>query len=78
MLTSEASVNRSTHVVSDKVTGKLRFLTPVEAERLNGFPDNWTDTGMPEKFRYFTMGNALVVDLIEKMGKTLNVIFEQE
>ena len=78
MLTSEASVNRSTHVVSDKVTGKLRFLTPVEAERLNGFPDNWTDTGMPEKFRYFTMGNALVVSLIEKMGKTLNIIFEME
>lgn len=78
MLTSEASVNRSTHVVSDKVTGKLRFLTPVEAERLNGFPDNWTNTGMPEKFRYFTMGNALVVSLIEKMGKTLNIIFEME
>lgn len=78
MLTSEASVNRSTHVVSDKVTGKLRFLTPVEAERLNGFPDNWTDSGMPEKFRYFTMGNALVVSLIEKMGKTLDIIFQTE
>lgn len=78
MLTSEASVNRSTHVVSDKVTGKLRFLTPIEAERLNGFPDDWTNTGMPEKFRYFTMGNALVVHLIEKMGKTLNMIFEKE
>ena len=33
-------------------------------ERINGFPDNWTNTGMPQKFRYFCMGNALVVDLI--------------
>ena len=56
MLTSEGSVNRSTHWL--KINGRYRFLTPVEAERLNGFPDNWTDTGMPEKFRYFTLGNA--------------------
>ena len=50
---------------------ELRFLTPVECERLNGFPDGWTDTGMPEKFRYFCMGNALVVPLITRMGKQL-------
>jgi len=68
MLTSESSVNRSSHVVKDIVTGKLRLLTPVECERLNGFNDDWTNTGMPEKFRYFVMGNALVVPLITKMG----------
>jgi DNA (cytosine-5)-methyltransferase 1 len=33
---------------------------------------------MTEKFRYFCMGNALVVDLIEKMGKILADIFEEE
>ena len=71
MLTSESSKNRSTHVIEDPQTGKLRLLTPVESERLDGFPDNWTNTGMPEKFRYFCMGNALVVGLIEMMGKTL-------
>lgn len=71
MLTSESSTNRSTHIIADPKTGKLRFLTPVECERLNGFPDNWTDTGMPEKFRYFCMGNALVVPLITRMGKQL-------
>lgn len=75
MLTSESSVNRSTHVIEDFVTKKLRLLTPVEAERINGFPDNWTNTGMPEKFRYFTMGNALVVPLITKMGEQiLNIL----
>ena len=71
MLTSESSVNRSTHVIEDAVTGKLRLLTPIECERLNGFDDNWTNTGMPEKFRYFTMGNALVVPIVEKIGHRL-------
>lgn len=78
MLTSESSLNRSTHVIEDPVTNRLRLLTPLEAERIQGFDDNWTDTGMPEKFRYFCMGNALVVGLIERMGHLLNVIFEHE
>lgn len=78
MLTSESSLNRSTHVIEDPVTNRLRLLTPLEAERIQGFDDNWTDTGMPEKFRYFCMGNALVVGLIERMGHQLNVIFEHE
>lgn len=70
MLTSEATLNRSTHYIGD-LKG-IRTLTPMEAERINGFPDNWTDTGMPEKFRYFCMGNALVVNIIEKIGKGLD------
>ena len=77
MLTSEGSINRSTHVIEDPKTGKLRLLTPLETERINGFDDNWTDTGMPEKFRYFCMGNALVVPLIEKMGKELLKIWKE-
>ncbi|GLC87297.1 DNA (cytosine-5-)-methyltransferase [Lysinibacillus piscis] len=75
MLTSEGSINRSTHIV--EVNGKKRFLTPIECERLNGFPDNWTAT-MTDRMRYFCMGNALVVDLIEKMGKTILAIEENE
>ena len=71
MLTSESSVNRSTHVIEDAVTGNLRLLTPIECERLNGFDDNWTNSGMPEKFRYFTMGNALVVPVVEQIGNRL-------
>lgn len=78
MLTSEASKNRSTHVVSDHETGKLRLLTPLECERINGFPDNWTNTGMTQSFRYFCMGNALVVNLIEHMGRKLHEIVELE
>lgn len=71
MLTSEGTTNRSSHVILDPKTGKYRILTPLECERINGFPDNWTDTGMPERQRYFIMGNALVVPLITKMGERL-------
>ncbi|KGX87012.1 DNA (cytosine-5-)-methyltransferase [Pontibacillus litoralis] len=78
ILTSESSKNRSTHVVRDHKSNRLRLLTPIECERMNGFPDNWTDTGMPHKFRYFCMGNALVVDLVEKMAKELKKIIDEE
>ena len=78
MLTSEGSNNRSTHIVADKTTGGLRKLTTIECERINGCPDNWTDTGMPKNFRYFCMGNALVVDLITIMAKELNKILVME
>ena len=78
MLTSESTLNRSTHVVSDPGTGRLRLLTPVEAERLQGFDDEWTNTGMPDRMRYFCMGNALVVPMITRMGKVLDMIIAEE
>ena len=78
MLTSEATLKRSTHVVSDPGTGRLRLLTPVEAERLQGFDDEWTNTGMPDRMRYFCMGNALVVQMINRMGKVLDEIIVDE
>lgn len=78
MLTSESTLNRSTHVVSDPGTGRLRLLTPIEAERLQGFDDDWTNTGMPPRMRYFCMGNALVVPMITRMGKTLDTIIAEE
>lgn len=78
MLTSESTLNRSTHVVKDKKTKRLRLITPIEAERLQGFDDNWTNTGMPQRMRYFCMGNALVTHMISRMGKTLDIIIENE
>lgn len=78
MLTSESTLNRSTHVVCDAYTGKLRLLTPVETERLQGFDDDWTNTGMPDRMRYFCMGNALVVPMITRMGRVLDDIFARE
>ena len=75
-LTLASSV--STHVVSDPGTGRLRLLTPVEAERLQGFDDEWTNTGMPDRMRYFCMGNALVVPMITRMGRVLDTIIAEE
>ena len=78
MLTSEGTTNRSTHIIMDPKENKLRILTPIECERINQFPDNWTDSGMPEKRRYFMMGNALVCGIIKKIGKELCKIIDEE
>lgn len=86
MVTSEGSFNRSTHIVRDKETLQIRNITPIEAERIQGFPDNWTKEcyidgkiiDMPNRARYFCMGNALVVDLISKMEVKLSEIFDNE
>lgn len=78
MLTSEGSTNRSTHIIQDPIAHDLRLLTPIECERINQFPDNWTNSGMPEKRRYFMMGNALVCGIIKKIGVEINKIIEEE
>ena len=75
MLTSEGTRNRSSHLVEDPSTHRMRILTPVECERMNGFPDGWTE-GMSDRNRYFTMGNALVVGLIERMGQKIKILNE--
>ena len=63
-----ASASRFKHVVC--VNGKYRRLTPVELERANMFPDNHT-AGVSDTKRAFLMGNALVVGIVERLGKTL-------
>ena len=86
MLTSEGNFSRTTHIVKDKKTGRIRLLTPIEAERIQGFPTNHTKKclvdgqviEMPINKRRFMMGNALVVDVIRDMEKTLSDIFEKE
>lgn len=77
ILTSEGTVNRTSHVISDPYTKRLRFLTPIETERFQGFEDDWTN-GMSKRMRYFCMGNALVVPMITKMGKIIDEIINQE
>ncbi|WP_413524454.1 DNA (cytosine-5-)-methyltransferase [Carnobacterium divergens] len=69
MLTSEGSKNRSTHLI--KINNRYRILTPIECEKLNGFPPDWTK-GMSERMRYFCMGNALVTGIVERIGKSLS------
>ena len=48
----------------------VRRLTPVECERLQGFPDDWT-TGLADSNRYKQMGNAVTVPVAEWLGKQL-------
>jgi DNA (cytosine-5)-methyltransferase 1 len=76
ILTGEGgtSPSRFKHIIKTK--RGYRRLTPVELERLNGFPDNWTkydENGkeVSDTKRAFFMGNALVVGLIDMVGKVL-------
>jgi DNA (cytosine-5)-methyltransferase 1 len=76
ILTGEGgtSPSRFKHII--KTRKGYRRLTPVELERLNGFPDNWTAKGseggeINDARRAFFMGNALVVGLIARVGKVL-------
>jgi len=52
------------------INSGYRTLTPTECERLQGFPDDWTD-GIPDKQRYKTLGNAVTVNVIEWIGKRI-------
>lgn len=79
MLTSEGTVNRSTHFIRT-VDGRYRLITPIEAERLQNFPDNWTKikklsdgstAEVTDRMRMFFMGNALVTGVIKRIGTEL-------
>jgi DNA (cytosine-5)-methyltransferase 1 len=66
-----SSPSRFKHVIQTE--RGLRRLSPVELERLNMFPDNHTQLeGITDIKRAFFMGNALVVGVIEKIGRALH------
>ena len=76
ILTGEGGTtpSRFKHIIKTK--RGYRRLTPVELERLNGFPDDWTKFDASRKQvsdakRAFFMGNALVIGLIEKVGAVI-------
>jgi DNA (cytosine-5)-methyltransferase 1 len=76
ILTAEGGTtpSRFKHIIK-KAKG-YRRLTPLELERLNGFPDNWTESDSAGKQfsdtkRAFFMGNALIVGLVEKVGNVI-------
>jgi len=50
------------------VDKKIRRLTPLECERLQGFPDGWTE-GISDIQRYKCLGNAVTVPVIEFIAK---------
>ena len=81
MLTSEGTVNRSTHLLF--VNDKYRLITPIEAERLQDFPDDWTAkkklsdgsiVEVSDKMRMFFMGNALVTEIVKEIANFIKEI----
>ena len=50
---------------------KIRRLTPVECERLQGFPDGWTE-GVSDTQRYKCLGNAVTVNVVEDIISRFN------
>jgi DNA (cytosine-5)-methyltransferase 1 len=51
---------------------KIRRLTPTECERLQGFPDGWTDVvNTSDTQRYKTLGNAVTVNVIRDIFKKI-------
>ena len=56
----------------------IRRLTPIECERLQGFPDNWTKYGTKEEIResqrYKMCGNAVTVDVVKAVGERLRYV----
>ena len=60
---------------------QIRRLTPIECERLQGFPPNWTEYGnydgtikkTPKTQRYKMLGNAVTVKVVETIAKRLNL-----
>lgn len=62
-LTSRIGTGGNNVSMMSNLTG-VRRLTPVECERLQGFPDNWTE-GQSDSARYKQMGNAVAVPVVE-------------
>ena len=58
------------HLPMVKSETSIRRLTPIECERLQGFPDNWT-AGVSDTQRYKMLGNAVTTNVITYLGKRL-------
>jgi site-specific DNA-cytosine methylase len=63
--TLRSGTKQSTGVVSNK---QVRRLTPLECERLQGFPDDWT-VSQSDSARYKQMGNAVAVPVVDWLIK---------
>ena len=53
----------------------IRRLTPLECERLQGFPDGWTNIpGASDSARYRALGNSVAIPCVEFIMKSLNEV----
>lgn len=63
------SGNQGGTIAADEAL-RVRKLTPIECERLQGFPDDWT-AGLSDSARYRTLGNAVTVNVAEWIGRRI-------
>lgn len=63
-LVSETSFSLRTSNFQTLFTSTVRRLTPTECERLQGFPDGWTE-GQADSHRYKQLGNAVAVPVVD-------------
>ena len=56
--------SRSTHAIIESSDYSPRRLTPVECERLQSFPDGWSEPAGSDSARYKAMGNAVTVNVV--------------
>ena len=54
-------------------TSEVRRLTPTECERLQGFPDGWTE-GQSDTHRYKQLGNAVAVPVVDWLIRGITMI----
>lgn len=59
---------------------KIRKLTPLECERLQGFPDNWTKyykdgSLVPDSQRYERCGRSITISIVEEIGRRLHEFY---
>jgi DNA (cytosine-5)-methyltransferase 1 len=54
----------------------VRRLTPIECERLQGFPDNYTNIkeSCPDTSRYKALGNSMAVPVMRWIGKRIKIV----
>lgn len=63
--------------------GRVRRLTPLECERLQGFPDGWTDIPWrgkpaPDSLRYQALGNSMAVPVMRWLGERIQRVGENQ
>jgi DNA (cytosine-5)-methyltransferase 1 len=71
------SPDNETYVVDWQSGCDVRRLMPVECERLQGFPDGWTDV-QADSVRYKQLGNAVAVPVAEWIGERIVAVANEK
>ena len=76
----ETRCHRSGGLIREYGNDPVRRLTPMECERLQGFPDGWTDIPYrgkpysPDSARYKALGNSMAVPVMRWIGRRIEKV----